>query len=251
MTHLLKRDTLAKLRKIVGCHQDAEASRTACAIWLIAIDLQNDLATHSNALQEANLQTTHEMKRNANGILRQDDLLNAWGIIESVNYLPVMELAIDSLQAGNLGNGLSDVLLLLAELSSDLNGLHAKHIYNFAGELWQRLVGDREERAEHYTKPEIAELLATVSSLRLRSRSAGEMARLHLMDAACVTGTLIGAGERSLRRLYALKGGRDPELHRKRMEEYIIVLDVNCIAGTLTAKRLTDMDVTQDYNKIK
>ena len=41
--------------------------------------------------------------------------------------------------------------------------LQAKHVYNFAGELWQRLVIDREERASHYTKPEIAELLATLS----------------------------------------------------------------------------------------
>ena len=130
-------------------------------------------------------------------------------------------------------------------------GFYEGIIYNFSGELWQRLVGDREERAEHYTKPEIAELLATLSALRFKHRSAGEMAELNLMDAACGTGTLIGAGERALRRLYYLKGGRDPDLHRKRMEEHIIALDVNGIAGTLTAKRLTDMDVTQDYGKSK
>ena len=197
------------------------------------------------------METTQELKANANGILRQDDLLNAWRIIESVDYLPVMELAINSLQAGNMGSGLTDVLPLLERLSADLNGLHAKHIYNFAGELWQRLVGDREERAEHYTKPEIAELLATLSAQRFHDRSSQQIAELDLMDAACGTGTLIGAGERALRRLYALKGGRDPELHRKRMQEHIIALDVNGIAGTLTAKRLTDMDVTQDYGKSK
>ena len=243
--------TLKKLREIVGCDQDAEATRTACAIWLIAIDLQNDLATHSIALQDADLKTTLEMKDDANGILRQEDLLNAWRIIEGVDYLPVMELAINSLQAGIMGSGLPDVLLPLEKLSDELNGLHAKHIYNFAGELWQRLVGDREERAEHYTKPEIAELLATLSAQRFQDRSAGQIAKLNLMDAACGTGTLIGAGERALRRLYALKGGRDQELHRKRMQEHIIALDVNGIAGTLTAKRLTDMDVTQDYGKSK
>ena len=146
---------------------------------------------------------------------------------------------------------LTDVLLLLERLSTDLNGLHAKHIYNFAGELWQRLVGDREERAAHYTKPEVAELLATLSAERFRDRSSAQLAKLDLWDAACGTGTLIGAGERALRRLYALKGGRDSELHRQRMQEHIMALDINGIAGTLTAKRLTDMNVTQDYAQSK
>ena len=251
LTGQRERNTLDKLREIVGCQQDDEAARTACAIWLIAIDLQNDLATYSSALQDANLQTTQELKDNASGILLRDDLLNAWRIIKEVNYLPVMELAIDSLQAGNMGPALADIMRGLEGISAKLNGLHAKHIYNFAGELWQRLVGDREERAAHYTKPEIAELLATLSAQRFQDRSAEEIAGLNLLDAACGTGTLIGAGERALRRLYAMKGGRDPELHRQRMEQHIIALDVNGIAGTLTAKRLTDMDVTQDYGKSK
>ena len=51
LTGQRQRGTLEKLREIVGCQQDADATRTACAIWLIAIDLQNDLATHSAALQ--------------------------------------------------------------------------------------------------------------------------------------------------------------------------------------------------------
>ena len=244
-------DTLEKLRDIVGCKQDTEATRTACAIWLIAIDLQNDLATHSSALQDGGLPTTQEQRAGANGVLQPDDLLKAWRIIEEVDYLPVVELAINSLEAGTMGAGLTDVLLLLERLSTALNGLHAKHIYNFAGELWQRLVGDREERAAHYTKPEVAELLASLSAQRFQDRSSEQIAKLDLWDAACGTGTLIGAGERALRRLYALKGGRDSELHRKRMQEHVMALDVNGIAGTLTAKRLTDMNVTQDYAKSK
>ena len=144
---------------------------------------------------------------------------------------------------------ISEILRNLEELAADLNALQAKHVYNFAGELWQRLVIDREERASHYTKPEIAELLATLAVQRFRDRSIDEIASLNLMDAACGTGTLVGAGERALRRLYTLKGGNDPVLHRKRMEEHIIALDVNGIAGTLTAKRLTDLEVAQDYQE--
>ena len=249
------RPTLDRLREIVGGQEDLEVTCATCAIWLIAIDLQNDLANNSTALQKANLKTTQQARNaeGALGLLIPEDMLNSWRIIRQVNYLPVMDLAIDSLQAGvvpNLAN-MSEIMVNLEGASGRLNTLHAKHIYNFAGELWQRLVGDREERAAHYTKPEIAELLATLSAQRFQSRSADEIARLNLMDAACGTGTLIGAGERALRRLYTMKGGGDPELHRKRMEEHVIALDINGIAGTLTAKRLTDMDVTQDYAKSK
>lgn len=40
-------------------------------------------------------------------------------------------------------------------------------------------------------------------------------------------------------------------LHKSRMENHIIAIDVNGIAGTLTAKRLTDMDVQQVYGESK
>ena len=232
--------------------RNTQATRTACAIWLVAIDLQNDLAQFSSELQSRNLRTTQMMKNAAIArVLTASEMLNQWEIIATVNYLPVIELAIESLSAGPMGNGLADILEELHEISEQLNGLHAKHIYNFAGELWQRLVTDREERAAHYTRPEIAELLASISAERFSELTTEQIAALNLMDAACGTGTLIGAGERAIRRKYFSKGGRDAELHRKRMEEHIYAMDVNGIAGTLTAKRLTDMDVEQDYSSSK
>ena len=240
--------TVAKLRSITGSDHDQAATQTTCAIWLIAIDLQNDLAQYSQAMQALNLQTTEQLQQAAiSGKLTAPELRKQWEIIRQVNYLPVIELAIDTLDAGSMGNAIADLLDELHEISVQLNALHAKHIYNFAGELWQRLVTDREERAAHYTKPEVAELLATLAAERFGDLTADGIAKINLMDAACGTGTLVGAGERALRRKYAAGGGRDANLHRKRMEEHIYAMDVNGIAGTLTAKRLTDMNVEQDY----
>ena len=237
---------LGELMDVLGCDTSTAATQTSCAIWMIAIDLQNDLAAYSTKLANLGLKGT------GNETLTKSALLRAWEIIKSVNYLPVVELAISSLETIPPRTiGLSDVLSELAELSDELNGLHAKHIYNFAGELWQKLVVDREERAAHYTKPEVAELLATLGAVRFSGRSADELFEVDLMDAACGTGTLIGAGERSLRRLYRFKGGQSDELHKKRMENHVIAVDVNGIAGTLTAKRLTDMDVQQTYDGAK
>ena len=243
-------EKVAKLTDIVKADTAEEATRIVCAIWLMTIDLHNDLASFSPTLRSTGLKTTQDIRASSMlGVLRQEDLVNAWDVIESVNYLPVMELAKASLQAVGDSHVVSEVLRNLEELSGNLNTLQAKHVYNFAGELWQRLVTDREERAAHYTKPEVAELLATLAAERFTDRSADEVASLDLMDAACGTGTLIGAGERALRRVHLVNGGTDPSLHRKRMEAHIIALDVNGIAGTMTAKRLTDLEVAQDYQE--
>ena len=243
-------EKIAKLTDIVKADTAEEATRIVCAIWLMTIDLHNDLASFSPTLRSTGLKTTQDIRASSMlGVLRQEDLVSAWDLIESVNYLPVMELAKASLQAVGDSHVVSEVLRNLEELSGNLNTLQAKHVYNFAGELWQRLVTDREERAAHYTKPEVAELLATLAAERFTDRSADEVASLDLMDAACGTGTLIGAGERALRRVHLVNGGNDPSLHRKRMEDHIIALDVNGIAGTMTAKRLTDLEVAQDYQE--
>ena len=76
--------TLSALRRITGsehdepdpekeeaptcpdkCEHDTQATRTTCAIWLVAIDLQNDLAQYSSELQAKGLQTTQAMKNSA------------------------------------------------------------------------------------------------------------------------------------------------------------------------------------------
>ena len=243
-------DILDDLAKIVGAESIKDAAKIVCAIWLTTIDLHNDLASYSPTLRSMGLETTQSIRINSGmGALRQQHLIDAWDVIESVNYLPVMELAKASLLAVGDSGAVSEILRSLEELSGNLNALQAKHVYNFAGELWQRLVTDREERAAHYTKPEVAEFLATLAAQRFGTRPVDEVASLDLMDAACGTGTLIGAGERALRRVYSSKGGNDPSLHRKRMEDHIIALDVNGIAGTMTAKRLTDLEVAQDYQE--
>lgn len=242
---------LVELRRITASDDNDGALRNVCATWLVAIDLQNDLARHNEALQRSGLRTTEEMRsQNADGTLTPAALLNAWQSIKLVNYEPIMNLAIAALAVPGIDIEVASILRRLSELSVRIDGLNAKHIYNFAGELWQLLIVDREERAAHYTKPAVAELLATLSAQRFADRGIEQIAELNLWDAASGTGTLLGAGERALRRLYVQRGG-DPRnsLHKRRMERHIFAMDVNSIAGTLTAKRLTDLDVDEAYER--
>ena len=242
---------LVELRRITASNDNDGALRNVCATWLVAIDLQNDLARHNEALQRQGLRTTEELRsQDADGALTPAALLDAWQSIKLVNYEPIMNLAIAALTAPGIDIEIAPILRRLSQLSMRIDGLNAKHIYNFAGELWQLLIVDREERAAHYTKPAVAELLATLSASRFADRDAEQIATLNLWDAACGTGTLLGAGERALRRLYIRRGG-DPRdsLHTRRMEHHIFAMDVNSIAGTLTAKRLTDLDVDEAYER--
>ena len=240
--------TLATLRDLTATDDDESAVANVCAIWLIAIDLQNDLARYSEEMQEIGLKTTSDLQAHDMGVLLPQRLLYEWQRIEEVNYEAVMTIAISTLAADNLGPEVSSILGKLASLSEQIAGLNVKHVYNFVGELWQRLIRDRKARAANYTRPPIAELLATASVERFAEHSKFTLRELKLWDAACGTGTLVGAGERALRRLYARNGGKlQPTLHKERMEQYIYAMDVNSIAGTLTAKRLTDMEMEQAY----
>lgn len=264
-------ETLASLRKSTGsthvergvngrngksscpkhCDHDAHAVRTACAIWMVAIDLQNNLAAYSGILAKRKLKSTYQLKdESISGQLTAEHVLEQWRLIAEVNYLPVVELAIETLQACQMLEApVTNVLQTLHELCQEVKAVQSGHVYNFAGELWQRLVPDREERAAHYTKPHIAELLATLGADRFSGRSARAIGALNLMDAACGTGTLLGAGERAIRRKYYMAGGKKRDIHSVRMENHIYAMDVNGIAGAMTAKRLTDIDLERDYTK--
>lgn len=264
-------ETLEKLRELTGAGEDvdgaangnvrrrtlkkypddAQAVSTVCAIWLVAIDLHNDLSQHSAELQKAGLKSTQEVQQGTVSMhLTALPLLRQWQLIADVNYLPVVELGIAALRVClPFRDVVPEVLEYMQELSNEINSVQTKHVYNFAGELWQRLVPDREERAAHYTKPHVAELLATLAAERFADLDPDAIGKLNILDAASGTGTLIGAGERAIRRKYANAGGRDEKLHKDRMENHLFAMDVNGIAGTLTAKRLTDMEVGQDYNR--
>ena len=233
------------------CDHDAHAVRTACAIWMVAIDLQNNLARFSGILGKRKLKSTYGlMEDSISGELIAEHVLEQWKLIAEVNYLPVVELAIETLQAcQQLAEPVTSVLQTLHELVRDVKIAQSGHVYNFAGELWQRLVPDREERAAHYTKPHIAELLATLGAERFSGRSARAIGALNLMDAACGTGTLLGAGERAIRRKYYMAGGKKRDIHSVRMENHVYAMDVNGIAGAMTAKRLTDIDLGRDYTR--
>ena len=232
-----------------GWDHDRQAAATASAVWLVVIDLQNDLARHSVELRHAGLRDTRQVRSCSwNGRLTADELQRDWQIIKDVNYLPVVDVGISTLNAClSLDGVLCDVLERLDELCRATNASRAKHVYNFVGEFWQSVVHDREERAAHYTKPHIAELLATLASHRFNGLSSNQLGELKLMDAASGTGTLIAAGERAIRRKYRFAGGNYLHLHRERMENHVFAMDVNGVSGTLTAKRLTDLQLDQDY----
>ena len=232
------------------CDCDLSSMRSACAVWLIAINLQNNLAQHSGTLQKKNLQSTASMQqRSVSGSIAGPEILKQWQKIAKVDYEAVMEIAIETLKPVNSVMAMDWVLDALHDVSTQVSSMSIQHAYNLYGEIWQRLVPDREERAAHYTLPPIAVLLITVAAARFRHLTAQQLLEGVIMDAASGTGTLLGVAERAWRSLYYRAGGNDTGLHKYRMENGLYALDVNSIAGALTAKRLTDLDVASEYGR--
>ena len=117
-------EILGNLVEIVGADSPKDAAKIVCAIWLTTIDLHNDLASYSPTLGSMGLETTQQIRVNSGlGILRQQHLIDAWEVIESVNYVPVIELAKASLLAVGDSAAISEILRNLEELAADLNAL--------------------------------------------------------------------------------------------------------------------------------
>ena len=139
----------------------------------------------------------------------------------------------------------------LAAMADSIAALRLGNQVDFAGELFPKLLDDREETAAHYTLPETAELLArlAVSRINLADWSdAGAVAGLRLADLACGTGTLLRAAYRQIRQRHEAAGGDAANLHRTMMEEAITGLDINALASHMTAAGLSSVEIATEYH---
>ena len=230
------------------CKHDEAASRTACMVWLVAMDLHNGLAVYDDELREDGLVTTSDLKASMPAFrLTAEAVMQQWHLISEVNYLAVIEVSQSLLKMLRNSNGIGEVLEQMHRAEGQVRALNASQSFSFYGELWQRIAPNRKDFAQNYTLPPNAETLAELGTARFAGMIAEQLKDIVIMDGASGTGTLLGAGEKRIRRLYRQAGGDMDKFHQYRMENCIVALDVNPISGALTAKRLTDLDITEEY----
>ena len=237
----------------LGQRDVPQGIRLACCIWLTSIRLQNLLAEQSAALRGAGLQCVGALRDAAPlHALTADDVRGQWDRILQVNYGAVFSAARKSLHHHLPKHVISAALLELNDLAQRLAVLRLGNRVDFAGELFPRLLDDREETAAHYTLPETAELLAGLAVARLSPpdwADADAVAQLRLADLACGTGTLLRAVYRHVRRRHESAGGTADGFHRAMLEQGLTGLDINSLAAHMTASGLSSYEITTEYHR--
>ena len=240
----------------LGQHSTVQAIRLACCIWLTALRLQTLLAQRSERLQTAGLLPVDAMMQESSviggrRILSASDVREAWQTILSINYKAIFKTARASLDSRIATEASTSALTELARLADDVDAGGLGNRIDFAGELFPRLLDDREEAAAHYTLPQTAELLAALAVERLSLSDwadAAAVSRLRFADMSCGTGSLLRAAYRNVRRRHEAAGGGSEGVHEAMMGGAISGLDVNALATHMTAAGLSSTEIAQEYH---
>ncbi|MXY47290.1 MAG: hypothetical protein F4Y44_09990 [Chloroflexi bacterium] len=234
----------------LALQEGIQGLRLACCIWLTSLRLHNLLAVKSPSLRREKLQTVAQLLAARGNVLTLADLRREWDKILEVNYSSIFNTARIALDDRIPIAAGSDVLTELSELADRITALRLGNRIDFAGELFPKLLDDREEIAAHYTLPETAELLAqlAVSRIELEDWASAEAAStLRIADYACGTGTLLRAAYRHIRYRHEAGGGNSENMHRRMIERSITGMDINALASHMTAAALSTTEIETEY----
>jgi hypothetical protein len=235
----------------LGQQGGIQGLRLACCIWLTSLRLHNLLASKSPALRKNGLQSVAQLLTVSGNVLTLAGLRREWDKILAVNYSSIFNTARIALDDRIPVLAGSQVLTELAELAERITSLNFGNRIDFAGELFPKLLDDREEIAAHYTLPETAELLGQLAVSRIALNdwaSADAVASLKIADLACGTGTLLRAAYRHIRYRHEASGGASEDLHRRMIEQSITGLDINSLASHMTAAALSTTEIETAYD---
>ena len=249
--------TLDDIGRLLGQHSHAQALRLACCIWLTAFRLHAQLAQHSASVQEAGLRpvTAYFEESPLVGelpLLSPMEIQRAWGSILSVNYRAVFETARNSLDARLPTRETALAISEIARMADAIDKGGLGNRIDFAGELFPKLLDDREEVAAHYTLSTTAELLAVLAADRVELpdwSDAEAVAGIRIADMACGTGSLLRAAYQNVRRRHEALGGEAAGVHRAMLGGGVTGLDVNALAAHMTAAGLSSYDVAEEYER--
>ena len=245
--------TIRQIATGLGQQPGHQALRMACCIWLTSLRLHSPLAQNSPGLKKQGLKTIAELRAAGVGqAVTLSELKAEWGKILDVNYRAIFSVARESLHDRIPPEAGGQALAQLNRLAERISILRLGNRVDFAGELFPKLLDDREETAAHYTLPETAELLARLAVERLPLAdwsSAAAVAALRIGDLACGTGSLLRASYRHLRRRHEAAGGNGKGLHQTMMERGITGLDINALASHMTAAGLSSVEIETEYHE--
>lgn len=223
---------------------------------MAALILTNALVFHELLAGRGNLvhiPTLDVLKWYDSGVLRKEDVVDAWSQILSINYMPIFAVARDILI--QIPDPFAQEIITnldKAVMRAGLRTLLSTH--DVFSETFQRMITDRKKLASFYTLPETAALLA---GLALTSEQApggcawsdtDGLKSVVVADFACGTGTLLSAAYRRIAWLHESAGGDSASLHSAWMENSLLGIDVLPAAAHLTARIASLGPLHRDIN---
>ena len=220
--------------------------RLACCIWMTSWRMHDQLAA-TDELRSRGLRTISEMRSLFGSPITLSAIRDAWSTILEYNYRSIFHPALAALHHRMPSLNGAEVLDGLSLLAERVTATRLGNSVDFAGELFPKLLDDRENTAAFYTLPPSAELLARLAVNRLELsdwKSAQEVAELKIADLACGTGTLLRAAYAKIRSKHDSARGDAVGLHRSMMEKSITGLDINVLATHMTSAGLSSVEVS-------
>ncbi len=160
-----------------------------------------------------------------------------WRKIEAVDFRPLSTIAADMLEDQDLSPKIGRALKAVHDTIEEYIETGLSATTNVAAAVWQELTPDRDERAVNYTRPHRAELLANITTARLRNP-----AKARYTEVCAGTGTLARATEENIRfRHYAVTADKS-SVHADRMENRIQLTDISQQSVSVATANLSSLE---------
>ena len=200
---------------------------------MAATILVNACLFHNIAAASASVPKLPELR--VGGQYTQNAVLDAWDGILRRNYLPIFQIARQIL--ASMETDLArEVIGRAADVVEVLSGQSMVTVGDLTGQVFGKLIVDREYLAANYTLPESAALLAGIAVGRLRVAWGDPEAvrSLRVGDMACGTGALLSAVYGQVRARMRRAGLDDKDHHQAIIEKSLVGADVLPAAAHLT-----------------
>ena len=226
--------------------QEADETARKQTAKMCAAIIINALAYQQNLAGYQGIRDLEQVERETvGGRLTKTSVLDEWEKILSINYWPIFHIA-------------HQVLLALPPYpaAAMLRGMHvtadavqvAMRTHDVAGEVFQRLITDRQTLATYYTRPESTTLAAYLAVPEdLDWADPETLKSYHIADYACGTGGLVLAPYQRARELHRSYGGDPDSVHSYMMESGLTACDIMPAAVHLTSSLLSSVAPRERY----
>ena len=254
-----------ELRAVLGMESISEEARSdsADACTVAALMFMTGAILHARLEQGEALRGRNvgKLAAIAGSGTPAEDLLLAWQRILDMDYRPVFGLARDVLlhltRHTRRTTGLDQAVRGIAHDAGDIAETYTDMGMDYAGELFNQVMGNQAADGAYFTRPApavlMAELVASVLGDNDDWTEQETWRRSTAFDPACGSGTLlVSLAAAFKRRAHAQGAGAQTlaRMHRYLVEEGLVGLDINPVSLQLAGAQLTLGDTKISYRNM-